>query len=220
MSNMNPRIVIVDYHMGNLFSVQQAFSYWGYETIVTHDKDIIESAECLILPGVGAFGDAMKTLTKFDLVHPIIDHVQAGKPFMGICLGLQLLFSESEEFGSHRGLNLIPGTVKKFPLQDDLGNKNIIPQINWNKIYNYVNPNWNTTPLKKCEKGDFMYFVHSYYVDPDDKTSIASFSEYGGIEYCSSVIKDNIFACQFHPEKSAEKGLNIIKEFLIDNYGK
>lgn len=215
-----PKIVIVDYHMGNLFSVQQAFAHFGYSTVITHDKSELLDAECIILPGVGAFGDAMNTLTRFDLVSPILDHVKSGKPFMGICLGLQLLFTESEEFGIHKGLDLIPGVVRKFPANDDFGVKNKIPQINWNRIYNYMNSNWESSPLRNLGKGDFMYFVHSFYVDPVDKTSIASFTEYGGIEYCSSVIMDNIFACQFHPEKSGEQGLRIIKEFLNQNYGK
>lgn len=214
---MNPnqkQIAIIDYQLGNLFSVKQACEYLGYKSIITSDKNILMNSDYAILPGVGAFGDAMKSLDDLDLVEPMKDFINAGKPFMGVCLGLQLLFSESEEFGSYKGLGIISGTVKKFSTSGKDGEKVKVPQIEWNQIYKSGSIDWEQTPLKNCKEGDYMYFVHSYFVEPEDETSWLSKTTYGGKTYCSSVIRNNVFASQFHPEKSGLEGISIYKNWF------
>jgi imidazole glycerol-phosphate synthase subunit HisH len=206
-----PRTVIIDYQMGNLFSVQHACVATGLDARIASDPAEILAADAAILPGVGAFGAAMENLEKLGLVSPIKDFIASGRPFMGICLGLQLLFSESEEFGSHRGLDLIPGRVRRFPAQDPAGTALRVPQIGWNQIHPPVSrpAAWAGTPLEGVKPGEFMYFVHSYYVEPEDPGTALSLTRYEGLEYCSSVRRKNIFASQFHPEKSAAEGLKI-----------
>ena len=150
-------------------------------------------------------------IKEYKLDETIFEFVESGKPFLGICLGLQLLFEHGEEFGSYNGLGLLKGSVKKFKIQNYNNIKYPVPQIGWNRIAKY-NQNWNNSLLSENEDGDFMYFVHSYYVLPENKNIIISTTKYGEIEYCSSVMKDNIFACQYHPEKSGESGLKIYKK--------
>ena len=207
------KVTIIDYGLGNLFSVEQACKNVGLETEITSNKNIIANAEALMLPGVGAFGDAMESLHKQDLVQPIKDFVQGGKPFMGVCLGMQLLFSESEEFGSHKGLDIIPGVIAKFPNATP-GHPNIkVPQIAWNQIQKPGGKDWLHTPYQDLTDGEYMYFVHSYYAKPENLSDALSLTTYEDIEYCSSVMRDNVFATQFHPEKSAGSGLTIYKNW-------
>ena len=201
------KVAIIDFKVGNIFSVVQACEKIGLTVEVTSDYDTILSSDGVILPGVGAFGDAMKNLEDQNLVVTIKDFIKTGKPFMGICLGLQLLFTYSEEFGTHKGLDIINGSVKKFD-----NSKDKVPQIGWNKIYK-SNNDWKKTPLKNTINNEYMYFVHSYYVKPYDEDVILSNTNYSGLEYCSSLRKGNIFATQFHPEKSGEKGLEIYKNW-------
>ena len=208
------KIAIIDYHLGNLFSVQQACRHIGYDAVVTSDKNILMESDYAILPGVGAFGDAMSVLKEFDLISPIHDFIESGKPFMGVCLGLQLLFTESEEFGSNKGLNVIEGITRKFPASNTSGEILKVPQIEWNQIHVPSTDKMKQSPLSGCKEGDFMYFVHSYYVMPTDKEYVLTTTTYGGLEYCSSVVKKNLFACQFHPEKSGEHGIDIYRKFL------
>lgn len=212
--NNKKKIAIIDYELGNLFSVKQACIYLDMDANITTDKNKLLEADYAILPGVGAFGDAMKNLHQLDLVEPIKDFIAAGKPFMGVCLGLQLLFSESEEFGNTRGLNLIEGVTKKFKPSDTDGRVLKVPQIEWNQIYETANNTWKLSPLESCTDGDYMYFVHSYYVQPESKHYVLSTTKYGGFAYCSSVIDKNIFACQFHPEKSGLHGVDIYKNWF------
>jgi len=207
------KIAIVDYQLGNLFSVQQACLYLGYDAFISSDATAISSADAIILPGVGAFADAMYNMRKLDLIEPVKDFIATTKPFMGICLGLQLLFSESEEFGCHKGLDIINGVVKKFSSIDVQGATLKVPQIAWNTIHPLQN-SWENSPLSVCNPGDYMYFVHSFYVQPDSNDTILSTTSYGGNKYCSSVMKNNIFACQFHPEKSGPHGIKIYKKWL------
>ncbi len=197
-------IVIVDYGMGNLRSVQKGFERVGSKALVSRDIQEIKSADKLVLPGVGAFPECMKNLYRFELVKPIIDFLGSGKPFLGICLGLQLLFDESEEFGLNEGLKVIPGKVKAF--SRDMGLK--IPHMGWNQII-----------LKKdvplfdgINNGSFFYFVHSYFVEPDSSSDVATETEYG-VTFTSAIARDNIFALQFHPEKSQQNGLRVLKNF-------
>jgi len=210
------KVAIIDYQLGNMFSVKQACLHLGFEASITSDKNELLNADFAILPGVGAFGDAMENLKSLDLVEPIKDFVAAGKPFMGVCLGLQLLFTESEEFGSNKGLNLIEGVVTKFPEFDHSNNKVKVPQIEWNQIYSARHP-WQNSPLRNCKSGDYMYFVHSFYIKPESDQYNLSQTQYAGIKYCSSIKKENLFACQFHPEKSGEHGINIYKNWFDEN---
>jgi glutamine amidotransferase len=213
----NKKIAIIDYGVGNIFSINQACNKVGLNTIVTSDAALISNSDAIILPGVGAFGDAMNNLKKLNLVETIINFANTGKPFLGICLGMQLLFNESEEFGNHKGLGLIDGEIKKFNFSKIDNNITKIPQIQWNKIYHKENTNWNNSCLSNVENNSYMYFVHSYYAIPNDKNTILSYTEYANFEYCSSVKKENITGIQFHPEKSGEIGIHIYKNWLINN---
>lgn len=208
-------VAIIDYEMGNLFSVRRACEHAGLEYAVTSDKSELLKSDAAILPGVGAFRDAMASLEKFDLVSPIRDFIASGRPFFGICLGMQLLMDESEEFGSHRGLGVFAGGVKKFTTLKAGGYK--VPQVGWNAVCPPAGAKnvWNSpfSPLKATPPGEYMYFVHSFCCVPDDISAAHSITDYEGIEYCSSVLKGNVFACQFHPEKSGARGLAIYEEW-------
>lgn len=206
------KIIIIDYQLGNLFSVNQVLSNIGLDAKISSDPHEINSADALVLPGVGAFKDAMNNLTNLGLIEPIIKSTSQAKPLFGICLGLQLLFSESEEFGSTKGLGLIEGVVKKFKKTNDLADKIKVPQIAWNTILQRQNRSWAGTPLENLTETD-MYFVHSYYVIPKDENDILTETIYGDLKYTSSILKNNIFACQFHPEKSAQEGIEIYKRW-------
>ena len=202
------KIAIVDFEGGNLFSVIQACKTIGLNPFITNNYHEILKSDGLILPGVGSFPHAMKVLNKKDLVIPIKDFISSKKPFMGICLGFQLLFSESDEFENPKGLDIIQGSVKKFNFNDK---KIKVPQIGWNKIYN--KKDWDNSSLRHVKQNEYMYFVHSYFVLPNDEKDILSFTNYEKFEYCSSIKKNNIFATQFHPEKSGIEGLKIYKEW-------
>lgn len=207
------KIAIIDYKLSNMFSVKNALDYLGADSVITSDKEIVASCDAAIIPGVGAFADAMKNLNDFGLTSVIKEHIKKEKPFMGVCLGLQLIFTESEEFGMHKGLNLIPGKVTKFSVPQKIK----IPQIGWNQISN-INPNlWRNSPLKETANKEFMYFVHSFYVTPENEDVILSKTDYEGIIYCSAVIYKNIFATQFHPEKSGKPGIKIYENWLKSN---
>jgi glutamine amidotransferase len=174
------------------------------------------NSDGVILPGVGAFGDAMDNLKRLDLINPIKDFIGSGKPLMGICLGMQLLMSESEEFGKREGLDIIKGAVVKFPAIDDKGNKSKVPQVGWNGIHRSrigEDDVWDGTPLQDINESEFMYFVHSFYVVPANKTVMLSVTDYEGTQFCSSIAWKNIFAFQFHPEKSAQEGIKIYKNW-------
>lgn len=196
-------IVIIDYGMGNLKSVSKAFEFIGEEVIVSRDAEVVKNADGLVLPGVGAFKDSMDNLKKFNLIEPIRDYIATGKPFLGICLGLQLLFERSEEGGAVEGIGFFKGTVKRFTAKDIK-----IPQIGWND----VSIKKDTPVLKDVADGSYFYFVHSFFVVPQDKSIILTETTYGDT-FVSSVAKDNVYAFQFHPEKSQEKGLQILKNF-------
>src|SRR4030042_7056959 len=219
----NINVVIVDSEAGNLVSVQHACKIVGLNPVITNKPEDIRKADALILPGVGAFGDAMKNLRKLDLVQPLRELSASGRPFMGICLGMQILFSKSEEFGNHEGLNLIDGNVVKFPSVNDNGSKIKVPQIGWNRIFypSEVENTWDGTPLEQVINGEFMYFVHSYYACPLNAENVLAVTGYEGLKYCSAVIKGNIFATQFHPEKSAIEGIKIYRNWankIIGNW--
>lgn len=201
-------IAVIDYDMGNLKSVSKALEHLGASVIVTRDVDQIRNASKVVLPGVGAFALCMENLKKYGLVDVILESLKSGKPFLGICLGFQLLFEESEEFGVHAGLGFFKGRVKKFP--SNFHDQNLkVPHMGWNQIsIKQDNPY-----LNNVNEGDAVYFVHSYYVEPSDKNIIATTTDYG-FEFCSSVQQGQIFACQFHPEKSQQVGLLILENFV------
>lgn len=204
------KVAIIDYQLSNLFSVKHAFDYLKVDSEITADKSVISTSDAAILPGVGAFGDAMNNLKRFDLIDTIKEFIVSNKPFMGVCLGMQLLFSESEEFGNHQGLNITEGKVIKFASKDQ---EIKVPQIGWNQILK-LDKTWDNSPLKNINNGEFMYFVHSYYVVPQDRSIILSETTYEGIRYCSGLLKDNIFATQFHPEKSGPAGIKIYRDWI------
>jgi glutamine amidotransferase len=199
-----PDVVVVDYGMGNLRSVQKALERVGCQATVTSDPGRISSAEGVVLPGVGAFRDCMANLAQAKLVDPVREAIVDGVPFLGICLGMQLLLSVSEEFGIHGGLDLIPGRVVRFPHRRDLK----VPHMGWNRVH------WSEqSPLfEGIPDGAFFYFVHSFYAEPDDPAVVSGWTEYG-VRFCSAISKDNVFACQFHPEKSQKWGLKILENF-------
>ena len=208
---MSKNIAIIDYSLGNMFSVQQAFAYLGVQAEVTDDISKIRNADAIVLPGVGAFAEAMNCLNSTGLTNEIKEAVSKGKPFLGICLGMQLLFEASEEFGASAGLGLIKGTIKRFAFED----KSIkIPQMGWNKINQPEPDKWKGTVLNNVNDGEFMYFVHSYYAVPQNNDDVLCVTEYGGLNYCSAVLHDNIVATQFHPEKSAQEGLKIYENWI------
>ena len=212
---MNKKIVIVDYQLGNLFSVKQACETVGIDANITTDRQDILNADALILPGVGAFIEAMNNLKQLELDSAIKQKVNSGSPIFGICLGQQLLFTESEEFGAGNGLDLISGVINRFP--ENFEDRKIkVPHIAWNSICK-SDQNWESTPLKELCNNDFMYFIHSYYVKPDSDSVILTLTNYDGIEFCSSIKHENIFATQFHPEKSGEKGISIYKNWALFN---
>ena len=202
---MTPRIVIIDYGMGNLRNVQKGFEKIGFEAALTRNKREIGRASAIVLPGVGAFKDCMENLGRYGLIDPLLQSIQKGKPYLGICLGLQILFSESEEFGACKGLDLIKGRVVKF--QPDPEHK--VPHMGWNTIEKVK----EVPMLQGVENGDFFYFVHSYYVIPEEKQWTSTVTSYGN-PFASSIWKENLFATQFHPEKSQQKGLRILENFV------
>lgn len=198
-------VAVIDYGVGNLFSLLSSLKAIGADAVITNDIETIKNADRIILPGVGAFEDAAKKLFDSGLHNILIDEVKKDKPVMGICLGMQLLFERSFEYGEHKGLGLIKGDILPFEGKIDKTLK--IPQIGWNalKITKKDCPLW-----KYINEGDYVYFVHSYFAELSDAT--ASSSEYG-IEFTAAVSKGNVFGCQFHPEKSGDVGLNILRGF-------
>jgi glutamine amidotransferase len=203
-----PRVAIVDYGLGNLFSVGRACEMAGLHAEITASAEKITGADGVILPGVGAFGDAMATLRRLDLVGVLQDLAASSTPLMGICLGVQLLMTESQEFGRHQGLGVIAGQVVRLPRPTDRGRTLKVPQVGWNRIAPAGRP-WDGTPLGNTAPGSYMYFVHSYVVQPEDPGVALSVTRYGDVEFCSSLASRNIFACQFHPERSGAAGLAV-----------
>jgi glutamine amidotransferase len=198
-------IALIDYEAGNIKSVENALKFLGQEAVLTRDRDRIWKADKVILPGVGAFGDAMDRIRDYDLEDVIHSVTDRGTPFLGICLGLQLLFEESEESPGARGLGILPGRIIRIP--EGEGRK--VPQIGWNDL---------TYPKKgrlfeDVPEGSYVYFVHSYYLHADDRDIVAAQTQYG-VTIDASVEKDNVFACQFHPEKSERVGMQILRNFV------
>ena len=198
-------IALIDYEAGNIKSVENALKFLGQEAVLTRDRDLIWKADKVILPGVGAFGDAMDRIRDYDLEDVIHSVTDRGTPFLGICLGLQLLFEESEESPGAKGLGILPGRIIRIP--EGEGHK--VPQIGWNDLsYPKKGRLFEDVP-----EGSYVYFVHSYYLHADDRDIVAAQTQYG-VTIDASVEKDNVFACQFHPEKSERVGMQILKNFI------
>ena len=200
---MKLKIGIVDLGINNLFSINNAIKYLGYKPKVSSDKKVLEKSECLILPGVGSFGHAVTTLKKNRLDLMIKEYAYSGKTLIGICLGFQLLFDESNEFGSFKGLSIFDGKVKKL---DNLKKNVTIPNVGWRKTFICKN---NTFKYL-----DNFYYIHSFFVDPINKKEILMESEFESKSFCSAIKKKNIYGCQFHPEKSGEAGINLLDKFI------
>jgi len=203
-------INIIDYEMGNLRSVEKAFESLGFDVRVSADPNDIKTADKVVLPGVGAFRDCMHHFRDGGFVKPLQEHIDAGKPMLGICVGMQMLFDQSEEFGLHQGLGLIPGKVIRFPSgMVENGERLKVPHMGWNNLAIQ-----QSSPLfAGTADQSFVYFVHSYYCDAENESDIAASCRYGDVEFCASIWRENIMATQFHPEKSQTVGLNIFKNF-------
>jgi len=199
-------IAIIDYGMANLRSVQKAFEHVGTHAQIISTPQEIEQADKIVLPGVGAFQDAIRTLREKELAEPIVRHIQRGKPFLGICLGLQMLFDVGYEDGEHRGLGVLKGKCVRFDVDETMGLK--VPHMGWNQL-NVRKP---SPILRDLPAGCGVYFVHSYHVVPDDQSVIATTTDYGQ-PFVSSVWRDNLVATQFHPEKSQKVGMQILANF-------
>ncbi|NQT38762.1 MAG: imidazole glycerol phosphate synthase subunit HisH [Planctomycetes bacterium] len=197
-------IAIIDYGMGNLRSVQKGFEKVGHEATVTADPAVVAAAEKVVLPGVGAFEDAMSELRRRRMVGPILEAIDRGKPFLGICLGLQLLFETSHEHGRHQGLGVLAGEVVPFELPP----KYSVPHMGWNQLSMRHRP----PILQGIDEAAYVYFIHSFYVVPTDAAVIATETDYPD-PFCSMIWRDNLYASQFHPEKSQADGLRILKNF-------
>ena len=202
-------IAIIDYDAGNIKSVEKALLYLGQEVELTRDPRVILSADRAVLPGVGSFGDAMEKLRGYGLEDVIREFAASGKPFLGICLGLQLLFSESEESPGVKGLSILKGKIRRIPDKGPDGVERKVPQIGWNDIS--INP--GSRLFRGIRDKSYVYFVHSYYLDAENKAEVTATTEYG-VTIDASVEAGNVFACQFHPEKSSDTGLMILKNFI------
>lgn len=201
-------IAVIDYGMGNLKSVQKALRILGAEVKIISNREKLSSADKAVLPGVGAFRDAMEGIEERGLRRAICDFIKSGKPYLGICMGFQILFEESEEGGTNKGLGIFKGRVKRFP--ESLGLK--IPHMGWNELN--FRKDWQNCPmLKSTRDKSYFYFVHSYYVEPEDKDPVVCTTDYG-IKFAAMLWKDNVYAVQFHPEKSQEAGLRMLKHFV------
>ena len=202
-------ITVIDYGIGNVHSVLNAFRHEGATAMLSSDPDVIRNAERLVLPGVGAFGDGMRELGKRQLIEPLREAVAKGTPLLGICLGMQLLLSESEEFGRHAGLGFIAGTVKR--IEPTGGEK--IPHIGWNRLHHPAGRGWSGSLLEQVPVGTSVYFVHSFTAVPNDEQHRLADTTYGGYRIAAAIQKDNVTGCQFHPEKSGPAGLQMVRRF-------
>jgi imidazole glycerol-phosphate synthase subunit HisH len=210
---MSKKIVVVDYGIGNIFSVLRALEHAGASPELSGDPDEIRSADRVVLPGVGAFANGMEGLRSRGLVEPIREFAKTGKPLLGICLGMQMLVDQSEEFGNHEGLGLIPGKVVEIEAKSSEGKRLKVPHIGWSPLTS-PNGDWSDSPLRHVPEGSSAYFVHSFTVVPAEEPTRLADTAYGDCRISAAIRKDNVSGCQFHPEKSGEVGLQIIRNFV------
>ena len=206
----SPKIAVIDYGLSNLYSISKALARFTDKVFITDELSGLNSADAVVLPGVGAFEAGMNGLKLRGLTDGIKKFADSGRPILGICLGAQLMLSRGYELGVFDGLDLIKGEVVKFPKTL----KEKIPQIGWNEIYPPELDQWNKTIFDFSEKGVNMYFIHSYIMKPEKNENIFALSDYAGFEFCSAIREKNIYGCQFHPEKSGKFGLEIIRNFV------
>lgn len=210
-----PNVTLIDYGSGNLLNVARAFEHLGAEVTIVEDGASLEQAGLLVLPGVGAFADGMQQLAERGFIEPVRRHAAAGKPFLGICLGMQMMLEGSSEFGSHAGLGLVAGLVDRIPETCADGRAHKIPHIGWNELRLPAGRAcWDDSILRGLPQGEAMYFVHSYRALPADAADLLAECDYDGIPVCAAIQKGRLWGCQFHPEKSGESGLRILKNFL------
>lgn len=208
-------MVVVDYGRGNLLSISRALKHVGATVEISSGPEAVASAERLLLPGVGAFGDGMRGLRERGLIEPVREFCASGQPFLGICLGMQLLMTESLEFGRHEGLNLVPGRVVPFPESDFENGGSKIPHVGWNSLAPVGRETFPAgSILSSLDPGAWVYFVHSYVAQPENAAHQAARTFYAGSDFCSVIEAGNISGCQFHPEKSGETGLAILKNWI------
>ena len=207
-------VTIIDYGSGNLLSVSRALAHCGANCVVTGDPDAIATASALVLPGVGAFRDGMEGLASSGLIEPILTHARAGRPLLGICLGMQMLASSSEEFGDHHGLDLIPGRVRAIPIRAMSGVTRKTPFIGWARLHRPDGVDWTDSPLEPCTADDSIYLVHSFHLEPKHSKDLLATYEFHGDPITAAVRHGNITGVQFHPEKSGKVGLQILKKFV------
>jgi glutamine amidotransferase len=213
MAERSRGVVVVDYGLGNLFSVCRALESCGGVPVISSDTGVILAADRVLLPGVGAFGDGIAGLRERGLVEPLQAFAKAGRPLLGVCLGMQLLLSVGEEFGEHEGLGLVPGRVVKLEPRTADGRALKLPHIGWNSL-RPEGSGWTKSPLEGLAPDATVYFVHSYAPRPDDPAHALASCEYGTARFCAAVRRDNLSGCQFHPEKSGPVGLAILSNFL------
>lgn len=213
MASRRPKVAVVDYGMGNLFSVRQACELADLDATITSSPHEVREADGVVLPGIGAFEGAIQTLRETGMADALLAFAASGRPLVGVCLGMQLLMDESLEFGRHAGLGLFRGAVVPFPVRSEDGREWKIPQVGWNQV-SLTRPElaggWACGGL---HDGDFMYFVHSYYVDPADPACVVATAEYAGRTFCASIASANILGWQFHPERSGPRGLALYQVF-------
>ena len=211
---MNKKVSVIDYGIGNILSVTRAFEHCGAEVRLVHTAEEILDSSFLVLPGVGAFADGMKGLRDRGFIEAIQQYAKIGKPFLGICLGMQMLFDESEEFGHHEGLGLIPGKVAAIPRTDKNGKPHKVPHIGWNGLIPGKKKSWDHTILEGIKEGECVYFVHSFTAQPLSEQHRLADAYYNGRQISAVASSGNIYGCQFHPEKSGTSGLRMIQNFL------
>ena len=211
---MKPQVTIVDYGIGNLYSVSRAFEVCGADVFFASTPEEVATARHLVLPGVGAFESGMAGLHERNLVEPIRAHAAEGKPLMGICLGMQMFATVSEEFGEHKGLDLIPGRVRALPHTTVEGEAQKIPHIGWAGLYKTAEAEWSETSLADIQEGDGVYLVHSFAMHTDNPAHQLAFSLFGGHAVCTVIRRGQLIGCQFHPEKSGPVGLKVISAFM------
>ncbi len=208
------KIVIIDYKSGNIQSLIHALQEIGCDFLLSSKKEDILNADRVILPGVGAFGRCIEQFKNFKLDLVIKEYVASGKYVLGICVGMQILFEESNEFKRNEGLGIIKGQVKKLPVSAKNGERIKIPHTNWSPIYSPQKKKWINTPFSNIVENEYVYFVHSYHAIPSNKDEVIALTSIGGHDICAAIQKENVFGCQFHPEKSGNVGLSILRNFI------